>query len=354
MPSARWIHSPARDVAVAFCWVPFAVAAHQATGDRQATATVLTATFALSFAHQPLTLPIVYGDPAERAARRRLYAWCPIVFLAAAVGGLALSVAAVSIVAGLWNVEHTLMQRFGLTRIYGRKAGETDPAGARQEKLLLISWLVLAATWVAAAAGTEARVRSLPLGEVNKAGLGILADLRTVAQWLVPVVGLATVWLTAQWARAEVQRWRDGGGNPAKLLYLGATAALIGLMFVDPVAGFVGYVGAHAVEYFVIVHTSLGNRWAEEGSGGPMGSLMRSPGGRRRFLAAYAAAMAVLIVGLREIGNPRLYLVTILTLGGLHVLYDGFVWKLRRPQVAAGLVTAASTPGAPVAAAQPR
>jgi hypothetical protein len=152
-------------------------------------------------------------------------------------------------------------------------------------------------------------------------------------------VVLVAAGLTVQWARAEAGRWRAGGGNPAKLLYLGGTAALIGLMLVDPVAGFVGYVGAHALEYFVIVHTSLGNRWTAEGSGGPMGSLMRTPGGRRRFLVSYATAMAVLIVGLREIGNARLYLVTILTLGGLHVLYDGFVWKLRRPQVAAGLVT---------------
>ena len=343
MPRARWIHSPGRDAALAFCWVPFAVAAHRAVDDPSAIATVLTATFALSFAHQPLTLPIVYGDPEERAARRRLYTWCPVVFLAAAVGGLALSVATVAIVAGLWNVEHTLMQRFGITRIYGRKAGETDAAGARQEKLLLISWLVFAATWAAAAEGTEASVRRLPLGEVNKEGLGILADLRTVAQWLVPAVALVAVALTVQWARAEARRWRDGGGNPAKLLYLGATAALIGLMLVDPVAGFVGYIGAHAVEYFVIVHTSLANRWTVEGSGGAMGSLMRTPGGRGRFLAGYALAMVGLIVGLRAFGTPRLYLITVLTLGGLHVLYDGFVWKLRRPQVAAGLVTASAS-----------
>ncbi len=37
--------------------------------------------------------------------------------------------------------------------------------------------------------------------------------------------------------------------------------------------------------------------------------------------------------------QPRLYLTTILVLGGLHVLYDGFIWKLRKPSVAAGLVT---------------
>jgi hypothetical protein len=351
MSRARWIHAPLPDLALACCWVPFAVAAHRAAGDGDAIATVLAVTFALSFAHQPLTLPIVYGDPEERGARRRLYTWCPVVFLAAAVGGLWLSVAAVSIVAGLWNVEHTLMQRFGITRIYGRKAGETDAGGARQEKVMLVSWLLLAATAVAAAEATATRVRRLPLGEVNAAGLGILADLRAVAAWLVPAVALAAAVVTVRWGLAEAARWRAGGGNPAKLLYLGSTAALLGVMLVDPVAGFVGYVGAHALEYFVIVHTSLGNRWTAAGTGGPMGTLMRSPTGRRRFLAAYALLALALVVGLRIIDNPRLYLVAVLTFGGLHVLYDGFVWKLRRPQVAAGLVTAGAGVGGDVAAA---
>jgi hypothetical protein len=36
--------------------------------------------FVVSFAHQPLTLGLVYGDPVQRAAHRRLY-------LLGAVGG---------------------------------------------------------------------------------------------------------------------------------------------------------------------------------------------------------------------------------------------------------------------------
>lgn len=336
---ARWIHSPAVDLLLAACWIPFAVAAHWTAGNPDAIELVLLATFTLSFAHQPLTLPIVYGDPDERAARRRLYTWCPVVFLVAAVGGLALSVAAVAVVAGLWNAEHTLMQRYGITRIYARKAGESDEAAARLEKAMLVGWLVLAAVAAAASAGTEERLLELPLGAVNRSGLDMLADARPVARWLLVPVAVAVAVVTGRWLRAERRRWSAGGGNGAKLLYVGMTAALIGVMLVDPVAGFVGYVGAHAVEYFVIVHRSLGSRWSEPGSGGVIGRLVRAPGGRRRFLAAYAVSMVVLVGGLRWSGNARLYLVTILVLGGLHVLYDGFIWKLRRPAVAAGLVT---------------
>ena len=41
--------------------------------------------------------------------------------------------------AGLWNAEHTLMQRYGVMRIYGRKAGDDH---GRLEKPMLIVWLV--------------------------------------------------------------------------------------------------------------------------------------------------------------------------------------------------------------------
>ena len=35
--------------------------------------------FLISFAHQPLTLGLVYGDPAQRDAHRALYRWAPWV-----------------------------------------------------------------------------------------------------------------------------------------------------------------------------------------------------------------------------------------------------------------------------------
>ena len=68
---ARWIHS-AVDIGLAVYWVPFTVVAAAAEDQRSTMATVLLVTFALSFAHQPLTLPLVYSDPEERAARRAL------------------------------------------------------------------------------------------------------------------------------------------------------------------------------------------------------------------------------------------------------------------------------------------
>jgi len=337
---ARWIRTPAVDIALAFAWVPFAVAAHAVSGDPDALARLFGFTFLLSFFHQPLTLPLVYGDPDQFALRRRTFTWSPVVFAVLITAGLTVSLVIVAVVAGLWNAEHTLMQRFGLTRIYGRKAGEEDGS---LERWMLVSWLVLAVVWIGADPATPSRVARLPLGDLNTASLDRLTALRPFISMLVVPVAVTAVVLAARWVACERRRAGRGDANPAKWVYVGATAGLFAWMLVDPVAGFVGYVGAHAVEYFVIVHHALGSRYTD-GSGGVLGAAVRPPAGRGWFFAGYGAVLVALILVLDRFGGPEAYGFAVLLLGGLHVFYDGFIWKLRRPAVARGLVTSGAQP----------
>src|SRR5581483_3360886 len=147
---------------------------------------------------------------------------------------------------------------------------------------------------------------------------------------LVVPVAVTAVVLAARWVACERRRAGRGDANPAKWVYVGATAGLFAWMLVDPVAGFVGYVGAHAVEYFVIVHHALGSRYTD-GSGGVLGAAVRPPAGRGWFFAGYGAVLVALILVLDRFGGPEAYGFAVLLLGGLHVFYDGFIWKLRRP-----------------------
>ncbi len=315
-------------MALAFCWVPFALAAHGLEHAPGPLTALVAAVFLLSFAHQPLTLGLVYGDPVQFAARRRLYLVAPIVFAAAILLGQAVSLTLVAIVAGLWNAEHTLMQRYGLTRIYGRKAGDDQ---GRLEKPMLIAWLAAAMVWTAAFVDIPAQVRRIRLGGTNERGVELLHRLSTGARWLVgPAIVVAAV-LTIRWWRAE--RALGERANPAKHLYVLATGALIATIIVDPIAGLVAYVGAHALEYFVIVHRSLRGRVDDA----PVARATASPAGRAKVYAAYFAAVAILLA----FTYPRLgghgYGFVVLFFGALHILYDGFVWKLRRPNVAASL-----------------
>ncbi len=50
----------------------------------------------------------------------------------------------------------------------------------------------------------------------------------------------------------------------------------------------------------------------------------------------YGAAIAALIFVLRSYTSYEVYAFVFLTLGALHLFYDGLIWKLRRPEVARG------------------
>lgn len=332
---ARYLHRPVADIALAFAWVPFVLGARvlEQRGEISTLGLFISGVFLLSFAHQPLTIALVYGDPAQFRLRRAIFTWSPIVFVVAIVAGYSIGFVLVAVVGALWNAEHTLMQRYGVTRIYGRMAGQDDGV---LEKVMLFSWLIAATLWVTADASTPDRARVLPLGQNNQVAIDVLGQLRPYALALLVPTAIVAVVVAVLWVRGESRR---PGLNPMKWVYLASTLVLFGIIMVDPVAGIMGYVGAHAVEYFVIVYQSMGKRYAsaELDQGAPLGRAVRARPGRLGFMAGYVAVVIGIVTALERLGNPMAYAIVFFTLGGLHVFYDGFIWKLRRPVVARSL-----------------
>jgi hypothetical protein len=310
---AVWIRSARADVALALAWIPFALAVEVVHHNGPALQTLLAAVSLFSFVHQPLTLPLVYGDRAQFEARRRVFTLAPFVLIGAIALGWAISLTLVAVVGGLWNMEHTLMQRYGFVRIYGRKTGEDD---GRLERLLLLSWLVVTLLSVAADPRTPDRVNALPLGQLNHDALDVLASFRPYASALLAVALVAAAVLSVRWVRLERGRGRAGTANRSKQFYLASTAVMFAwAVLVDPIAGLAGYAGAHAVEYFFIVDHRL--------------SVDRATNARRRFFAVYLTVFVSLYLGVRSYGSPAALTATVLFVGGLHFLYDGFIWKRR-------------------------
>ncbi len=283
---------------------------------------LVSATLVFSFAHQPLTLWLVYGDASQRQAYRRVFAWAPAVVLIAAGMGTSLRPDVVALVAGVWNVAHTLRQRYGVSRLYGRLAG-IDCAG---DNRLLWSWLVLAV--VVALAGTDLghAAQDAGLGGRNSAAIDVLASADVAAAVLVPLALVVAVIVTATWARIERRR---SAHNPARLLYLASTAALLIVLAVEPVIGFVGYVGAHAAEYLLVVRWRIGRAAERATVGDRVGAVARRIGSGGT-IAVYAAVVVALIAGLRGLDGSDVAGAIALTLGGLHLLFDGFIWRSPR------------------------
>lgn len=330
---AGWIHGPVRDTALMLAWVPFSAAAFVAGSHRSALAGVVAVTLLISLAHQPLTLGLIYGDPAQFAVARRTFTFAPFMLLAAVIVGQHISLALVGAVAGLWNAEHTLMQRYGLVRIYGRKAGE----GTRSdERPMLISWLVFALVWAAADRRTPDLLKRIDLGATNEAGVRVLHSLQPWARAALVPATIAVVITAARWWRIE----RDSPvASQPKRLYLLMTAVLFAVMLWNPIVGLIGYVGAHAVEYIVIVHSALGKRYTGSGAepGGLVGTAVRSGARATGCVAAYLVVVAGTLAAVQRFVTPTVGSVVLLTVGGMHVLFDGFIWKLRRPVVARSL-----------------
>lgn len=323
-----WVHGPIADIALGWCWLPIAMIVHAAEPHLTAVQSIMGVIFLVSFAHQPLTLGLVYFDPMQRNAHRRLYLWAPWVAFGLIVVGLNVSLSAVALTAGLWNAEHTLMQRYGVMRIYGRKAGDDH---GRFEKPMLLVWLVAAISYIGGYVNLQRLVRKLGFGGTNARSVRLLGDLASYARFLFWVGALVGVVLVVRWWKAE-RRLGTAASRPKHWYALG-TAGLVVAVMIDPIAGVAGYVAAHAVEYFAVVHTSLRKRT----DAAPVAAATRTTGRRAVAYVSYFLAIGAMVYFTKSHLDGRLYAFAVLFFGALHILYDGFVWKLRRPAVAASL-----------------
>ncbi|HSS09830.1 MAG TPA: hypothetical protein VLL25_08105 [Acidimicrobiales bacterium] len=314
---AAWIYGPGPDLLIALCWVPMFLIGHRLSagvGDDELLRRAVAAAFLVSFLHQPLTLGLVYGDARRFRERRRLFVWAPPITLAVIVVAVTMHLWVIIPIAAVWNTVHTLQQRYGLSRIYARKSGY---GSARLDRGVLYAWMTAVALIVAANPATLSLVRRVGLDHVNGSGVRLLTDLRPLALAVLVPVGAVALFLAAAIVRQEV-RVGVSAANPAKWVYQASSLALIAAIAVDPAAGFIAYVGAHAIEYFVIVYKTAETRY------GPGIKRVACLGG---------------IVGLALVAHGRLhaavYDTVIYTVGTLHFLYDSFIWKLRKPTVAA-------------------
>src|SRR5207302_10762576 len=150
--TSPWIYDRATDILIALLWVPLFLVARQAVNGHVSLTTLVELTLLVSFMHQPLTLPFVYADGRQFAQRRLLFTWAPVVILGAVIIGVTMNLWIVVPIAAVWNTIHTLQQRYGLSRIYSRKAGY---GSALLDRSVLYLWMLAALLLVAANPSTK-------------------------------------------------------------------------------------------------------------------------------------------------------------------------------------------------------
>lgn len=278
------------------------------------------AAFGVSFMHQPLTLALVYGDRRQLAQHRRLYVVAPVVAMLVIMLVWSVSLPMLAVIALLWNAQHTLMQRYGLLRVYGRKNGDTQ---GRLERWTMMSLLVVGVSSVGALTDPYDVAIRLDLGRTNRMAILAFDPFLPLATVVFAVSTVVAGVLVAFWVVLEVR----SGGSIAKWSYAAASLGLVILIVADPVVGLIAYVSTHAVEYVAVVRASLIGR----NDGELIARATRNPLRRLGASFAYAVTIAVLMVVAGMVRNGTAF--AILTLGALHIVFDGLVWKLRRPEV---------------------
>ncbi len=324
---------------LALGWLPFAGIGLWAARPGNPLGLVVAVTLLFSFSHQGPTIALVHGDPAQRALRRKTFTWSAPIFAVAIAVGLWWAPLLLALVAASWNIVHTLQQRYGLVRAYGRSGGASGDRArghARLERVLLFTWLAAALAWAAGDGRVPGLVERARFGDVNGRAIELLVEARGPARMLFVVLAVASVALLAAWVRAE--RRLGPGASAVKHRYLASTLALLVVIGVSPAAGFVGYVGSHAFEYFVVVNGALARRYRGAGRhSSPLAAVIDRPRGRVIAWSLYGVALMAFVAAVDLVAPYPWSSVVLLTVGGCHIFWDGYIWKLRRPEVAASL-----------------
>jgi hypothetical protein len=357
-------------VALAFGWLPFylwlvfGLGLGELTGRaaEEATALAVLAALAISYVHRHYTFVVVYGDREVFAQRARAFWLAPlsivaIVALARASAGLVpATVAGVKLspwqlallVTGAWNIWHTLQQRYGLLRIYAGKlgGGVERPEQARRDRALL--WLAAATVAVAL---PVARPQLLG-GHVNARTLRRVLAPIAEAWWawaLLAAVAGALAWVLVGWLRHELRAPARLAERAPRLAMMGSTLLLFAVFWVHgPVIGYLCFGTAHAIEYVAFVHHFGVKKYGRPGA--PRGAAAAILRDARWAVPGLAGGLLLVFWLLHEQRRTDVYLVYYTATSWLHFLYDGWIWKVRRPELARALELRAGAPGSSPAA----
>lgn len=318
---------------IAFGWLIFPVIYFSTIpfwDDRQVFKVLLLVTLTINFMHRNITLLFAYGDPDEFLYRRWRYILLP-VFCAILAGSILYFspgnfkfLATISVV---WTIYHTVMQKVGLLRIYTKKKDATS--GAILDKMFI--WFSFS-TLVFAIASLDSTYALLQRqGHTARLAVNAFTPAR---EWL-PVFssalacGLLCFVAYYVWYSIREKLW-----SRERLSFIISYLSLLGFFFVDFLAAYAFFSLSHSLEYLALskyIGTKKGTHQKNPKS--PIAIFSRNP---TVWFIVYIIFTGTLLLIWRDVSNQTLYKF-IVGSSFLHFLYDGWLWKLRKPKVASEL-----------------
>lgn len=331
-----WIQGAAFDLTFfSFGWLAVWLA-FAAWGDTQ-TKLLVTFVLSVSFIHRTITHLFVYGDPEIFQERKRTYIVLPIFLLVITTVavlfrlgyfGLRLPQIFISLAVAstLWNFYHSIMQKMGLMRIYSRKGGVGK---AWLDKAVLFSWFVYLFLQLPLMPGTRKEISSLAA-----VGKTMVKGIETQLSWLPYLTGLSLAVAVVMTALYLKEEWKAPKFQWPRNIFLASILLLYALFFYDFLAAYAAFGFSHAIEYIAFANLFAHRKYAGENA---PPSFMKSFV-RNQILSMLAFGGALFgICFYWNLTSPMTLGWLIIGSSFLHFLYDGWIWKLRKPQVSAPL-----------------
>lgn len=326
-----------------------------------AAASVTIVGFAL--ASVVLAREVVRGSQTDRA--RVGATLFPVIVMATAASGLvslamgseamnrdvvkgSALVGVVGVIAALWNVWHTLMQKFGIMRVYAAKS--SVPLDKRTppwvDRFLIFGSFPFLAIWLGPNNRDVINNQAKSITQYVMPAVDFLASIQTYL--LVPtIVIFAASVLNFLWWEWKLGRFAS---KQRLSMAFALTALNLSFLFFSPLKVYIAYGFSHAIEYMTFVWAFLRRRYAQPQPHKPLIQRLLT----RPVLAygIFTLSIAAVFFGIEygddfglHGGNVRLFDIRFGTWlfsfaiwqSIAHFYFDGFLWKMRAPQVRASL-----------------
>jgi len=349
-----------RDDWIWFIGLPF-VAIAIAFASQQWLSVVAVASFGLwvTIPHHFAGWLKAYGHPEDRVRWRVPLIVGPVSIFLVGWAGVAWAPMTLFLVIWAWDHQHSIMQQYGLARIYDFKAGADSPAYGRFD--LALNWVLYLNLLIVAPVFAEFWVR-----ELFRFGVRIDAATLELVQSASASLTIGFVIAYAAHAAWSVRQGRTL--NPMKFLFIGASYFLwystawwlASVLLITVAHGLM-----HGVQYIVMVYSYLRRRGGDARS---VAVWLTQPRHLIYFLAAclfYAVLYQIITnqpmatfgfglidyadeysdsidalgkPGLSEVASYELFATLVIHCSALvHYYVDSFIWKVSDTRLQKGL-----------------
>jgi hypothetical protein len=220
----------------------------------------------------------------------------------------------------MWTMYHSVAQKYGLMRIYSRKAGY---GVSWLDRVVMFSWF---AYLVFALADKEKEaLQNFSAGRTILEYIGDYVGLMGVISHVVLAVALlfTTLYIASEYRnRCRV--------SIPKNLYIFSILLLYSIFLYDMVLGYIVFAFSHGIEYIAFVNMYVKKKYGKRPASRSFMTRVSSK------LWVYSGLFSLLIIALCLIGmsyGKGAFTTYIVGSSFLHFLYDGWIWKLRKPGV---------------------